>query len=133
MSLMAAKNTRSDGYDLSKAMRAKFATEAALDHVVASLRARDDLPFKGGRVNSQAVVNASWLLLESFDAEVLANLIRPHLARLEAMLAGKPDPGYRVSPEFAQSLGGSHEKPDRSNPRADSDGIPRRVIRKRRS
>ena len=124
---MANPKPKKDSYDFNKSIRVTYRTEAALDRAVAALRERADLPFRGGRVSSSSVVNASWLLLESLDSDVLASLLRPHLARLEVMLNGGEDPGFADHPEVARPVGHSKNKP-RSNQTTAGDGrLPGRI------
>ena len=132
---MSARNVKRDGYHQNKSLRVTYETEAALDRTVANLRERRDVTFKDGRVNAQAVVNASWLMLEALDSEVLVELLRPHLGRLEAILRGDPDPGYIDSPKPGRLLGTSHVQPNRAEGRpvgGDRDD-PVRIRGKRRS
>lgn len=131
MSAMAQKRERRDDYELNKNLRALFATEAALDRAVATLRERGDLLFRGSRVNMQAIVNASWLMLEKLEPQVLAEMLRPHLLRLEAMLRGEPDPGFADRPEVAKPVGHSKNQPRGNQAAPVPDHLPPRIVRKK--
>jgi hypothetical protein len=129
---MSAKNPRQDGYDQNKSLRVTYPTEAALDRTVANLREMRDLKFRDGRINAQAFVNASWLMLEAMETEILANLLRPHLARLEALLRGEPDPGHIDHPQSGRPAA-SHSQTNSLQPRAADVNRPARVVNKRRT
>ena len=119
-----------DDYDLGKSFRVLRRTEAALESTVTDLRQRKDLPFRGGRINMQAVVNASWLMFEEMNKDELAAMLRPHLVRLEAMLRGESDPGYTVQVEAAKPVGISKSKPNRADARPADIDRPARISRK---
>lgn len=125
---------KKDDYDTAKNFRAKFETESALAHAVAAMRQRSDLPFRGGRINAQALVNASWLWLEYMSRERPDELVAklgPHVGRLESLLRGEGDPGYAEPVAEPLAVGVSKSKPDRADSRARDVGAPVRVRRKR--
>ena len=127
---MSEKKTRKDQYDQNKSIRVVYATEAALDRAVANLREMKSLKFRDGRVNAQAVINASWWAMEAMGPEALAAWIRPHLERLEAVLDGQDDPGYSEQVESAKPVGISKSKPNRADARPADINRPARVSRK---
>lgn len=60
----------------------------ALKRLVIELSGSGRLTFEGGPVTEEAFVCASWLWLESMGAEAVEAGIAPHLARLDALVAG---------------------------------------------
>lgn len=66
----------------------------SLDRVIAELRASGRITFRGKRITQEALLNASWLLMESLETDALEAALAPQFARLEAMVGySDVDPG----------------------------------------
>jgi len=71
-------------------------TRAALAHMLADAQ-RAGLTFEGEPITQEALVNASWLLLDGLDREWTIERLRPILARMESLKPGEDEPPVVVS------------------------------------
>src|SRR5262249_50591895 len=60
-------------------------TKEALDKVRARIKGDGRLTFFGKDVTQEALINASWLLLESKDVDWLVEQLGPAMAQIEAL------------------------------------------------
>jgi len=102
-------------------------TRAALRRVVANLQASEEVRFLGDEPTQEAIVNASWLLLESMGVPWLVEHLGPMLRRIEEMgpsiPAGHvppPDEGRPLGPPKVESVrpterdaDGDHDRPQK--------------------
>lgn len=99
----------------SQPIQVRIAPKAklSLDRVLAELRASGVLRFRGKRVTQEALLNASWLLMESMDVEELEAALAPHFARLETLV------GYSAEASDAEPLAeySAEPIPDRLKPK----------------
>jgi hypothetical protein len=76
------------------------ASRKALARVVAGLKNSETVKFFGGRPTQEAIINASWLYLESLDEETLEVMMAEYLGILEAAMRKEPpvDNGAKEKP-----------------------------------
>lgn len=72
-------------FDFSMQVRTASLPKFALDHAVMRLR-KHGVEFKGKRVTQEAVINATFLMLDSMPDDELVSRVRPHVEDLEARL-----------------------------------------------
>lgn len=109
-------------FDRGQNIRTSPKAQRALNRVVAHLKASDRVKWKGGAVSKEAVVNASWLMLDAMDEDELENLMARYVAELELLLGVS-------SPEEA-APGGEHEPVNIQG--ADAPQPPHRPSRKKK-
>lgn len=72
-------------FDFSMQVRTSNLPKFALDHVVLRLK-RGGVEFKGKRVTQEAVINATFLMLDAMPDDQLVAALSPHVAALDAAL-----------------------------------------------
>jgi hypothetical protein len=111
--IIAAMSERS--FDLPMQIRTSDRAKLAFDHVVASIRATD-LRWHGKRITKEAAFAGLCLWLEELGPEVVAAGLARHLPRLEAMMAGDPDPGPIARPDPVPENSVARASPTRDIP-----------------
>lgn len=77
-------------YGKGVTIRTLPAARKALAHVVANLKNSENVKFFGGSATQEAIINASWLYLESLDIETLESMMAEYLGILEAAMRKEP-------------------------------------------
>lgn len=90
-SMISVMSKTRRGLDQNMQVRTTPKAKLALDRVVATLRASERLGFRGKQPTQEAIVNASWLWMESLGDDVLVDAMAEWLPRLEEILKGKSD------------------------------------------
>lgn len=81
----------------SKQVRVNDRAWLALKRIVTEMSSRPRLDFEGKSATQEAVACASWLWMESLGWDALEEALAPHMARLNAIVAGEPDPMSEVA------------------------------------
>lgn len=102
--MLTIRTMSAPAWDESTKLRYEARAKLALDNLVAELKASGRLRFNGKKISQEALVNASWIWMQSLDLDELERQLAPHVARLESMMGITPDrPVHSQNVETASS------------------------------
>lgn len=85
---MYSRGMSAPPYDQNVGLRTTARARKALSRVMAELEDSGIPKFYGRVVTKEAIINASWLWLESLDPEVIVAAMKEFVPRLEAAMKG---------------------------------------------
>lgn len=107
-------------YDDKIYFRVSSKAQLALDTVVAKLRSSGQLTFYGRKLSKEAIVQASWLWMDSLSLEELEQTLQPMVEELETYIKRKDAARSKANDEPLTAIDGAAQIEERKSKKGKS-------------